>query len=52
MNPSDKFPFLGCDLDSSRVVSDGKVILTLYRLALELMEADLEQVRVGGDRGT
>lgn len=48
MNLSDKIPFLSCDLDSSRVVSDGTVILTLYWLALELMEADLEQVRVVG----
>jgi len=37
---SDKILFLGYDLDSSRVVSDGKVILTLYWLALEPMGAD------------
>jgi hypothetical protein len=40
VNLSDKILFLGYDLDSSWVVSDGKVILTLYWLALEPMEAD------------
>jgi hypothetical protein len=40
VNLSDKIFFLGYDLDSSWVVSDDKVILTLYWLALEPMEAD------------
>jgi 4-amino-4-deoxy-L-arabinose transferase-like glycosyltransferase len=40
VNLNDKILFLGYDLDSSWVVSDGKVILTLYWLALEPMEAD------------
>lgn len=40
VNLSDRILFLGYDLDSSGVVSDGKVILTLYWLALEPMEAD------------
>ena len=40
VNLSDKILFLGYDLDSGWVVSDGKVILTLYWLALEPMEAD------------
>jgi hypothetical protein len=40
VNLSDKILLLGYDLDSSWVMSDGKVILTLYWLALEPMEAD------------
>jgi 4-amino-4-deoxy-L-arabinose transferase-like glycosyltransferase len=40
VNLGDKILFLGYDLDSSWVVSNGKVILTLYWLALEPMEAD------------
>jgi 4-amino-4-deoxy-L-arabinose transferase-like glycosyltransferase len=40
VNLSDKILFLGYDLDPSRVVSDSKVVLTLYWLALEPMEAD------------
>jgi hypothetical protein len=40
VNLSDKILFLGYDLDSNWVVSDGKVILTLYWLALEPTEAD------------
>jgi 4-amino-4-deoxy-L-arabinose transferase-like glycosyltransferase len=40
VNLSDKILFLGYDLDSSWVVSDGKAILNLYWLALEPMEAD------------
>jgi hypothetical protein len=40
VNLSDKVLFLGYDLDSSWVMSDSKVILTLYWLALEPMEAD------------
>jgi 4-amino-4-deoxy-L-arabinose transferase-like glycosyltransferase len=39
-NLDDKILFLGYDLDPSRVVSDDKVILTLYWLTLEPMEAD------------
>jgi len=40
VNLSDKILLLGYVLDSSWVVSDDKVILTLYWLALEPMEAD------------
>ena len=40
VNLGDKILFLGYDLDSSWVVSEGKVILTLYWLALEPMESD------------
>jgi hypothetical protein len=40
VNLSDKILFLGYDLDLRWVVSDGKVPLTLYWLALEPMEAD------------
>ena len=40
VNLSDKTLFLGYDLDPSWVASDDKVILTLYWLALEPMQAD------------
>lgn len=40
VNLSDKILLLGYDLDSSWVMSDSKVILTLYWLALEPVEAD------------
>jgi len=40
VNLGDKILFLGYDLDSSRVASGGKVVLTLYWLALEPMAAD------------
>ncbi|HID62778.1 MAG TPA: hypothetical protein EYP49_08600 [Anaerolineae bacterium] len=40
VNLGDKILFLGYDLDSSWVASEGKVLLTLYWLALEPMEAD------------
>ncbi len=40
VNLDDKIIFLGYDLDSNWVASEGKVILTLYWLALEPMEAD------------
>jgi hypothetical protein len=40
VNLDDKILFLGYDLDSSQAVPDDKVMLTLYWLALEPMEAD------------